>query len=140
MEVVRGPIRVPAGTKPVVVVIRPNALETVPDGLERPARFDEPPAQPPAGFAHRFGEIRGFGLWEVRGEPPCGDGKRVAPLDRCLEFRAVARVPVEGTPHGVGFAQRLGGGMPGERARSIQRGLATVLRLASVEFGFNATR
>ena len=63
-----------------------------------------------------------------------------APLDRFLESRAVPRVPVERAPGGVRLAQRLGGGTPGARARGIERGLATVFRLASIEFGFNATR
>ena len=84
MEVVRGPMRVPAGTKPGVVVIRPTALKIVPDGLETPARFDEPSAQPPAGLAHRFCEIRGFGAGEIRGKSACVGGKRVALLDRFL--------------------------------------------------------
>ena len=101
------------------------------------ARFGEPLAQPPAGFAHRFGEIRGFGAGEIRGKSACVGGKRVAPLDRFLESRAVTRVPVERAPGGVGFAQRLGGGVPRPRAGGFEHSFTSVLRLELIECGLD---
>ena len=113
MEGVGGPVRVPADSKPVVVVVRPHALETVPDELEAPACLGEPAAVVVSCGAHRFGETGGLCVREVRGKPTCVGGEVVALREGCLERRVVTRVPLEVAPDGVGRVQRLGGVAPG---------------------------
>ena len=120
MEVVGRPVRIPAGAKLRMTLVRPGAVEPVADRLETPARVGEPAPQTPGGGAHRFEERRRFARGERRGEAACVVGKFMAPLDRRLERRGVARVSGEPTPEGVGRAQRLGRVPPGLLAGGLE--------------------